>query len=171
MNKYFIGIQPEKRNRQKLKTTHNPEDSHITLQYLGALDQAALKRTRKLLKQIAHRNRDFELTYNNKQPDIKGNQIASNLFRTKRLMRLQQDIHSTLDNKPGYYDKLFYSPHINTGKKVTNINVRPSEVVDKFYLFKVTNSNPRYKKIEGYHLKNRNIFQRVKDKLFGDYED
>jgi len=159
MAKYFVGIEPEQPARSRLGTPN----AHVTLLYLG---DSIKPDTIKKLKEIAHRNRDFNIEYNNLKPDVKGYGPASNLRRTGRLMRLQQDIHKNLGNsEPGYYDKTLYSPHITISHKTGTIPAGSlKERVDKIYLYKDS------KKIKGFKLRDRNKFQVLKDRYFGDIE-
>ncbi len=152
MARYFVGIRPKKENR-------DADTAHITLDYLGDLDSNEVDKVKKTLKDIAHRNTDFNLELHNKGLATFGNRLVSELYPTSRLSTLQKDIYKNIDTGASQYNiPDNFKPHISLHKIP---KTRPIEKINKIYLY--SDSKP----VAGFKLKDRNILQRAKDYFLG----
>lgn len=178
MQHYFVGIQvPGKeaeilnqmKNSMELDKTHkipvSPENMHITLLFLGALDKEVLAKLISQMEKVAPKNKPFEVTSNSlqlfgnpQQPRV----VFANIEENHLLIQLQKDLGECVDSLSISRDDKSYIPHITLAKKWRNTEpLRPLLTfkapiifdVKHFYLYEIQPSkSPKYKPIVYFQL-------------------
>ncbi|ALX48424.1 RNA 2',3'-cyclic phosphodiesterase [Lentibacillus amyloliquefaciens] len=154
----LAGWQRELKPELPFKQWVHPEDLHITLKFLGAVDDQQLNRLINSMQQIENFN-VFTLptgtlgTFGNpKSPRV----LWAGAERHPELLRLQQNIEGIAVQTGFKHEKRAYSPHITLAKKWTGkpIDVpnlknrfteRQSITVNQIVLYRIQpDKNPKY---------------------------
>lgn len=146
-----------------------PDDYHITLQFLGFLDDKKEKLITRL-KEVASRHSSFSLQTG--QYDVFGaynkpRVLYVSLRSNDKLMNLQRDIQAVWEELSALYEKRPYRPHITIAKKwggeaglleeqLKQTSIEEQFQVSTFALFEVhPASKPKYKKILSFSLQSQ----------------
>jgi RNA 2',3'-cyclic 3'-phosphodiesterase len=146
-----------------------PDDYHITLQFLGFVDNKKEKLINRL-KEVASRHSSFSLQ--TVQYDVFGaynkpRVLYVSLKPNDKLVNLQRDIQAVWGDLSGLYEKRPYRPHITIAKKwggeaglseeqLKQTSVEEQFQVSSFALFEVhPASKPKYKKILSFSLQSQ----------------
>lgn len=176
---YFIGIQVPKnealtieqmKNKMGLHKTHKvlpvPEDMHITLLYLGALEKDVLFKLIKAIEQIAHEYKHFHLTSNVVRffgNPVKPRVVYANIEENQFLIHLQSKLCSIIKSFRISDDGKPYVPHITLAKKWRDNNKETCSMssfetpiefeVNQFSIYEIhPNQSPKYKPIATFRL-------------------
>jgi 2'-5' RNA ligase len=176
---YFIGIQvPKKealiidqmRSKMKLHNTHKilpvPEDMHITLLYLGAVEKEIVFQLIKSIELIAHEYKIFQLTSNEVLffgNPVKPRVVYANIEENELLIHLHRKLRSIIKSLGISVDEKAFVPHITLAKKWRNSNeeicaMSSFEIpikfeVNQFSIYEIhPNLSPKYKPIATFRL-------------------
>ncbi|MFX3673173.1 MAG: RNA 2',3'-cyclic phosphodiesterase [Paenisporosarcina sp.] len=175
---YFIGIQipgkeaaifDQKKNFMELQKSHKipvaPEDMHITLVYLGAVEKEVLHKLIQEIEIVAPKNSSFQLT--SSQVKVFGNPskprvVYANIEENPVLMRLQKVLATCMNFVSMNYEEKKYVPHITLAKKwrdteqfraLSTFNEPITFEVKHFYIYEIhPNKSPKYKPIAMFQL-------------------
>ena len=112
--KFLVNIQ------DKLKTTEitgnysRPDNLHLTIRFLGEVDQYLFKAIKDAMKRVALRHKSFDLNINSIGKFDKGNKsiVWAGLERSQDLVELYNDMDEELRAIMPALNKEKYSPHI-----------------------------------------------------------
>lgn len=178
---YFVGIPvPTEQTISLIKATHEmelkkthkivvaPEDMHITLMYLGAVNPHQINELTKYMGSVSESHNPFEI--NTTSVQVFGNEekprvVYSKIEEKLELYSLQNDLSIGGSETGLLLDKKPFAPHITLAKKwggfgqmhsIISYTKPISFIVEKFSLFEIRpNQTPKYKPIATFQLGDR----------------
>ncbi|NLL68322.1 MAG: RNA 2',3'-cyclic phosphodiesterase [Clostridiaceae bacterium] len=104
----------------KGKLTHG-ENLHLTLKFLGEIDESIYNEICKVIKKVAIRHQVFVLSLDNIGKFDKGNKkiVWAGLSENKNLLSLFRDIESELEGIMPIKKENYYIPHITLAREAT----------------------------------------------------
>ncbi|NLM73602.1 MAG: RNA 2',3'-cyclic phosphodiesterase [Clostridiaceae bacterium] len=110
-----------------------PENLHLTLKFLGEINEFTFKKIAEIIKKVADNNKSFILSLNSVGKFNKGNRsiVWAGLERNEFLFKIYQELQSELERILPDIEKKAYSPHITLIREARPYK-EVSDFIDKY---------------------------------------
>lgn len=112
--KFLVNIQDKLKSYEITGNYSRPENLHLTIRFLGVVDQYLFKAVKDAMKRVALRHNSFDLNINSIGKFDKGNKsiVWAGLESSPALLKLYNDMDEELRAMMPALNKEKYSPHI-----------------------------------------------------------